>query len=516
MIDLEKKRALPTRPDASVLLEMLDLAFVAIGLLRGPELQWTYANRAMVAFTGRNTLSDLLGKTIRESLPEVEGQGYFEILDEVYRTGVPYSDPERRLSIGKVLGPAVRYINFVCQPIFGSGGEVDSVMVHSFDVTAQVNARHALERSPVGGAAFADAQRLAAIVESSDDAIVSKDLNSIVTSWNRGAERLFGYTAEEIIGRSILTIIPPELHAEEPAILENLRNGIRIDHYETERLRKDGTRVRVSLTISPLCDSQGRVIGASKIARDITEREHLQQAVVQSEKLAATGRMAAAIAHEINNPLEAVTNLAYLVSLDPTLSQSGKQQAAMLLDEVARVSSVARQSLGFFRDTGKPAEFDVCELLESVIALNRALLDRKKIQVTRDFPGKCKVFGSAPEIRQVFANLIRNAIEAVNLGGCIRIRVRSSRAGMQHVVLADNGSGIPPEIAARMFQPFATSKGASGNGLGLWVSHGIVERHGGRILFRTRRKPGSSGTAFLILLPSFEGAFTAARPADAA
>ncbi|MFP5236857.1 MAG: PAS domain S-box protein [Acidobacteriota bacterium] len=513
MFHTDKKRALQFQPDASVLLEMLDLAFVSIGLLRGPELRWTYANRAMVAFTGRDTLADLLGKTIRESLPEVEGQGYFEVLDEVYRTGVPYSDPERQLSIGKLLGPATRYINFVCQPIFGSGGEVDSVMVHSFDVTAQVNARRALERTPDSSPAFVDAQRLAAIVESSDDAIISKDLNSIVTSWNHGAERLFGYRADEIVGRSILTIIPPELQAEEPAILENLRNGIRIDHYETERVRKDGTRVRVSLTISPLCDPQGRVIGASKIARDITEREQLQQAVIQSEKLAATGRMAAAIAHEINNPLEAVTNLAFLISLDPTLSQNGKRQAAILQEEIARVSNVARQSLGFFRDTGKPAEFDLCELLESVIALNRALIDRKHIDLARDFPDSCKVFGSAPEIRQVFSNLIRNAIEAVSFGGCMRIRVRSSSAGMQHVMLADNGGGIPPEIAARMFQPFATSKGAAGNGLGLWVSHGIVQRHGGRILFRTSRKPGASGTAFLILLPSFEGAFRARDPA---
>lgn len=497
----------------SLVLEMLELSPASIGLLRGPDLRWQYANRAMVASTGRNTISDLLGKTVREALPEVEGQGYFEILDEVYRTGVPHSASEKRLIIGKALGPATRYVNFVCQPIFGAAGEVDAVMIHSFDITAQVTTRLALERNLESSPAFVDAQRLASIVESSDDAIISKDLTSIVTSWNRGAERLFGYSAQEMIGRSILTIIPPELHVEEPAILENLRNGIRIEHYETERVRKDGTRVRVSLTISPLRDTEGRVIGASKIARDITERERMQEAIMQSEKLAATGRMAAAIAHEINNPLEAVTNLAFLISLDPSLSDPGKKQAEMLLDEVSRVSNVAKQSLGFFRDTGKPGEFDLCEVLKGVLGLNRPLLDRKNIQVNREFPETCRIFGSAPEIRQVFANLIRNAIEAVAPDGCIRLRVRSSSTGMQHIIIADNGSGIPPEIASRLFHPFATSKGASGNGLGLWVSRGIVHRHGGRILVRTWRRPGASGTAFLVLLPSFEGAFNARFPA---
>lgn len=511
MFDTDTKRALHVEPRVALLLEMLELAPASIGLLRGPNLRWAYANRAMVAFSGRSTLSELLGKTLRESLPEVAGQGFFGILDEVYSTGVPYSASEMQIVIGKTPGPPTRYINFACHPIFGSRDEVDSILIHSVDITAPVTARRALEqngeRFHLAQSALTDTQRLAAIVESSDDAIVSKDLNGIVTSWNRGAERLFGYAPHEIIGHSILTIIPRELHSEETAILENLRNGIRIDHYETERLRKDGARIRVSLTISPLRDANGRIIGASKIARDITERERLQEAIIQSEKLAATGRMAAAIAHEINNPLEAVANLAYLLGMDPTLSEAGKRHAEMMLEEVSRVSNVAKQSLGFFRDSGKPSEFDVSELLNDVVSLNRPLLNRKHIQVTRDFHASCKVYGSAPEIRQVLANLIRNAIEAMDQGGRLRMRVQGARDGMQRILIADNGSGIPPEIVKRLFQPFATSKGASGNGLGLWVSRGIVHRHGGRIRFRTCRKPGRSGTVFLILLPGFEGAF---------
>lgn len=347
-------------------------------------------------------------------------------------------------------------------------------------------------------------QLLAAIIDSSDDAIVSKDLDGIVTSWNTGAARLFGYEPDEMIGRSILTIIPPELHSEEPNILERLRSGCRIDHYETDRVRKDGSRVRVSLTISPVRDPAGRVIGASKVARDITGRVHMQEAIIESEKLAATGRMAAAIAHEINNPLEAVTNLAYLLSTDPTLSDSGKRFAVLLLDEIGRIGNVAKRSLAFFHDTSKRDEFDVCDLLNSVVGLNQTLLDRKQLTVVRDFATPARIFGSVSEIRQVFSNLIRNAIDALDHGGTLLLRIRCSGSGMQHVLVADNGRGIPRQIKQRLFQPFVTSKGRSGNGLGLWVSREIVHRHNGRMLVRTCSQPGRSGTVFAILLPAGE------------
>lgn len=359
-----------------------------------------------------------------------------------------------------------------------------------------------IDTSSASTSSYQDRMRLAAIVDSSDDAIVSKDLNGVVTSWNRAAERLFGYTSREMIGRSILTIIPPELQYEEPEILAKLRAGERIEHYETERMRKDGERISVSLTISPMRDPDGKVIGASKIARDITERKRLQDAIIQSEKLAATGRMAAAIAHEINNPLEAVTNLAFLISSDPTLSESGKNYAKMLLDEIGRVSQVAKQSLSFFRDSGKPGEFDVRDLLDSVVNLNRPLINRKDIQVLRQYRTAGPAFGSASEVRQVFANLIRNAIEALDFGGRISLRVRQTASGNLHILVADNGHGIPADTLPKLFQPFVTSKGAAGNGLGLWVSSGIIKKHRGAIHVRTCTIPGRSGTVFTITLPS--------------
>jgi len=350
--------------------------------------------------------------------------------------------------------------------------------------------------------------RLAAIVDSSDDAIISKDLNGIVTSWNAGATNLFGWRPSEIIGKSILTIIPPELQSEEPAILASMRNGKKIDHYETVRVHKDGTRLQVSLTISPLRDSTGQIVGASKIARDVGERLRMQEAIIQSEKLAATGRMAAAIAHEINNPLEAVTNLAYLLSTDSTLSEAGKKYAELLLEEISRVSEVAKQSLGFFRDNKKPGPFDICEMLDSVVSLYKPLLDRKDVELTRDFDRECVVEGSSAEIRQVFANLVRNAIDAVEPGGRIQLRVRTTPTGMRRILVADNGHGIAPQTKSRLFQPFVTSKGAAGNGLGLWVSQGIIKKHGGLIQVRTCDIPGRSGTVFSVVLPTVNAQLT--------
>ena len=155
-------------------------------------------------------------------------------------------------------------------------------------------------------------RRLAAIVESSDDAIVGKNLNGIVMSWNPGAERMFGYSANEMIGRPITTIIPPELQEDEQRILETIGRGERVEHFETVRLTKSGERIDVSLTVSPVKDDAGRVIGAAKTARDITQQKKTEQALRMTERLASVGRMAATVAHEINNPLEAVTNLVYL------------------------------------------------------------------------------------------------------------------------------------------------------------------------------------------------------------
>jgi PAS domain S-box-containing protein len=342
--------------------------------------------------------------------------------------------------------------------------------------------------------------KLAAIVESSDDAIVGKDLNGVITSWNAGAERLFGYKAEEIIGQSVLRLIPEELQSEEPEILARLRADQRIDHYETQRISKTGERLHLALTISPIRDAYGRVIGASKIARDISERKRAQMALIESEKLAATARMAATIAHEINNPLESVTNLAYLLSVDTSLSQTAHTYAELLLKEISRASDIARQTLSFYRDSSKPDEIKVANLLSEVLEVHEPKLTKRNIRVKRDLDESAVVWGFSSELRQVFVNLLLNASDALNENGELAVRVKVSGSVVK-IFVCDNGCGIPRALHRQIFEPFFTTKRNSGNGLGLWVSSGIVKKHDGRIRMRSSTREHRHGTVFQIQLP---------------
>lgn len=351
-------------------------------------------------------------------------------------------------------------------------------------------------------------RRLAAIVESSDDAIASKDLNGIVTSWNRSAERLFGYKAEEIIGKAITLIIPPELQQDEQMILGKIRRGEKIDHFETVRLQKNGERIDVSLTISPVRDEFGNVIGAAKIIRNITENKKIAQALRTTEKLAAAGRLAATIAHEINNPLEAVTNLVYLAKRDLSNNPRVAGYLELANRELDRVAHIARQTLGFYRDTSAPMHFSITQTLDDLLFLYEKRLESRNIKVLKQYDRNIEITALAGEVRQAFSNLITNAIDAMPAGGKLIIRVsRSHRWNNSHlagvrITILDTGSGIALEHRKNLFQPFFTTKADIGTGLGLWITRSIVEKHRGLIQVKSRTRPNDQGTAFSILLPS--------------
>jgi PAS domain S-box-containing protein len=253
--------------------ELFMQAPAAIGLLSGPEHRWTFVNAEYLRVTGRHQTQDFLGKTIRESLPELEGQVFFELLETVYKTGVPYVGTEARAVLNRTSTgqPEESYFNFVYQPFRGLDGEIDGILVHAVEVTHQEQARREVENRARA------TNLLAAIVSSSDDAIVSKKLDGTITSWNQSAERLFGYTAEEAVGQNVALIIPEDRRNEETKILEQIRRGERVDHFETLRRRKDGSLLELSLTISPVKDASGRIVGASKVARDITERKQIER-----------------------------------------------------------------------------------------------------------------------------------------------------------------------------------------------------------------------------------------------
>ncbi len=351
-----------------------------------------------------------------------------------------------------------------------------------------------------------EAELLSAIVSSSDDAIVSKDLNGVVTSWNSAAERIFGYTAEEMVGSPIIKIIPPELQSDETKILSTIASGGRIDHFETVRVTKDGQRIEVSLTVSPVKDASGKIVGAAKIARDITQKKKAERSLHTAERLASVGRLAATVAHEINNPLEALTNLIYLArySEDP---KDGAAYLAQAEEELGRIAQLTRQTLGFYRETKETSPTRVGALVTSLLPVFSSRARNKGVELYSEVSGDSEVCAVPGEIRQLIANLISNSIDAVPGSGKIRVRVSDAtdwgereRKGVR-LTVADNGAGIEEEFRAQLFEPFFTTKKQVGTGLGLWVCKSIVEQHGGSIRVKSSTIVGRSWTAFSIFLP---------------
>lgn len=349
---------------------------------------------------------------------------------------------------------------------------------------------------------------LAAIVEDSSDAILSKTLDGIITSWNHGAEVMYGYTREEMIGRPVSTLLPADRPDEIAHLLTRLRRGERISHYETIRVTKQGREVEVSLTISPIGNEQGQLIGASTIARDITEQKKAEEVVRRTEKLALAGRMLATVAHEINNPLEAIGNILYLLRNTVDLSVDARKYLVSAQEELKRVSEITKLTLDMQRGaTNRRESVQLTMLLDNVLALYRRRTETLGILVRRSYEYEGAVSGSPGELRQVFSNLIVNAMDALaETGNKLVIGVRRCRRwdtgelGVR-VTIGDNSSGIPREHRAHLFKSFYTTKGEQGTGIGLWVSKAMIQKHEGTLRWRTSTSEGRSGTCFSVFLP---------------
>jgi len=373
-----------------------------------------------------------------------------------------------------------------------------------FSVISLLAASVARQRSQAELRADETRRQLATIVESSEDAIYSTELNGKITSWNRGAEELYGHPADDVMGKSIALVIPPERAYEFQTNLGQLENGERIPPYRTDRMKRDGARVAVMLSLSPIRDERGAVIGASSIVRDITAQTRAEEALRRNEKLANAGRLTALIAHEINNPLEAVTNLIYLARQDPSRADQHLQMAER---EVQRIADIVQQTLGFVRDAAVAAPLNVSATLGDVMQMYEARFNAMSIQTKVEIGDGDEISGSSGELRQLFSNLIANAIDAVGEGGRLRLRVRHVHSWTPHpqtgvrVTIADNGTGIRAEDRPRLFEPFFTTKEKTGTGLGLWLSESIARKHGGSIRLRSSTKPGRSGTTFTVFLP---------------
>jgi len=356
--------------------------------------------------------------------------------------------------------------------------------------------------------------QLASIVESSDDAIIGKTLDGIVTAWNKAAERMFSYTAAEMIGKPASILFPSDRTQEEGCILSQIRQGEKVPLHDSARVAKDGHVVNVGVTVSPILDGKGNIIGASTIARDLTQVKMAEQALRNTEKLAVAGRMAATVAHEINGPLEAVANMLFLLDRTeladtvPPQCQQCFKIVRSAQEEIKRIGQITKLTLGFHREGEKreAAAVLASDLIDGILTLYGNRIKSLGVAIEKRYDSAGAVVADAGELRQVLSNLIVNATDALaKKGDKLLIHVydsqdwRSTGQKGVRIVVADNGSGIPREVRHKLFEPFFTTKGEKGTGLGLWVSRSLVEKHGGRL--RVRSIPGI-GTIFSIFLPS--------------
>jgi PAS domain S-box-containing protein len=362
---------------------------------------------------------------------------------------------------------------------------------------------------------------LAAIVQSSDDAIISKSLEGVISTWNYGAERMFGYTAEEVIGKSVTVLFPPNHIDEEPAILEKLRHGERIDHYETVRMRKDGTLLDVSLTVSPIKDLDGTIVGASKIARDITLRkraeETLRQEIATRERAEAALREAdrrkdeflATLAHELRNPLAPIRQAA-LISKARTATEAQKrwssdvisrqvQHMSLLLEDLLDISRITRGRLELRTET-----VELAEVVHAAVEAARPSIDAKRHLFSIELPPEPVHFVADPlRLAQVLSNLLTNAAKYTDPEGDLRLRA-SCTAETITISVVDSGVGLPADGLTDVFEmfsqvPSSRNHSEGGLGIGLALAKGLVELHEGEI--EARSAGIGKGSEFIVRVP---------------
>jgi len=371
-------------------------------------------------------------------------------------------------------------------------------MLERDDSEARLSAR--LER---------EAFRLAAIVESAEDAIVSKDLDGIIQSWNHGAERIFGYTAEEAIGRPITIVIPDDRLDEEAEVLRRIRAGLAVEHFETVRRRKDGSPIDISLTVSPIRTSTGEVIGASKIARDITEQRRLREIAEEASRL--KDEFLALLSHELRTPLNTVLGYARMLRKEDSRMVGDlrvraldalERNADALSRLVADVLDTSRSVSGKLRLDLEPAPLE--EIVSEAVRTVSPPAEAKDLSFEIHCEPGISVRADRDRLQQVLWNLLSNAIKFTPAGGTVSLRTRRDHGSIV-ISVEDTGIGIAPEHLPHVFQRFwqahtGASREFGGLGIGLTLSRHLVEMHGGTIAVDSLG-PGR-GTTFTVLLPN--------------
>jgi PAS domain S-box-containing protein len=388
-------------------------------------------------------------------------------------------------------------------PILDDGGRVTGA-INAFHDTGACVAVDAAVRRLEG----VDRSRLAAIVESSDDAIISIDMDGVITSWNRGAERLYGYSAGEVVGRPVALLIPEDHIDDSPVIMERLRRGERIEHYETVRIARDGRRIDVSLTVSPIRNAEGTIVGASKIARDISERKRLIEQLREQDRL--KDEFLATLAHELRNPLAPIRtgvqlirraghNPALLEKACPMMERQ-LEQMVRLIDDLLDVSRISRDKLELRREW-----VELSAVVQSAVETSRPLIEAASHTLTVSLPEEPVLLDAdAVRLAQAFSNLLNNAAKYTERGGHIWLTAESNGSAGEAVVrVRDSGIGIPADRLPHIFEMFVqldrSDRSQGGLGIGLTLAQRLIQLHGGSISVASEG-PGT-GSEFTVRLP---------------
>lgn len=371
---------------------------------------------------------------------------------------------------------------------------------------------------------FQSREKLQTTLNSIGDGVITCDVEGRVDLMNPVAQELCGWSQEEAFGKpleAVFSIVNEDTRkiVENPVAKVKRLNRIVGLANHTTLISRDGTERNIDDSGAPIRNEHGVLIGVVLVFRDITYQRKSEDALLASQKLAVAGRLSATIAHEIHNPLDSISNLLYLLQQEPHDDEAGKY-LNLAQQEVARVTQISRSMLSLYRESKSPVPVEMKELLEGILLLIEPRLAAQKVAAVRQIPAPVTVQGFPAELRQVFTNLITNAKQAAGEGGSIRVSLspglasptaseQSPETGAHEetipgavVEIADNGPGIAPDILRRLFQPFFTTKGQDGTGLGLWVSRGIVQKHGGSITIETRTEGEDHGTKVCVFLPA--------------